>query len=139
MRRSHFGEENEDGHKAAPLDRDHRSGAAGGEAWHHRGPRTDDGEADSPPSEGAGAYGVHSHRGHSTLGARGRATVHDSDPGDCIHGEQGTFGRIHPWEDRADGESETGTGPDRDGLHGFGSGKRDEMGSWFLGERATRA
>jgi hypothetical protein len=133
MRRSHFEEENEDGHTAAPLDRDHRSGAAGAEGpGHHRGPRRDDGEAGSPPSGVVGACGVHSHRGHSSLGAWERATVHDSGPGDCIHGAQGTFGRIHPWEDRAGVESETGTGPGRDGLHGFGSGERDETGRWFL-------
>lgn len=132
-RRSHFEEGNGDGHMAAPLDRDHRSGAAGAEGGHHRGPRTDDVEAGSPPSGVAGVCGVHSHRGHSSLGAWERATVHDSGPGDCIHGAQGTFGRIHPWEDRAGVGSETGMGPGRDGLHGFGSGRRYETGRWFLG------
>lgn len=125
MRRSHFEEENEDDHTVAPLDRDHRSGAAGAEGpGHHRGPRRDDGEAGSPPSGVVGACGVHSHRGHSSLGAWERATVHDSGPGDCIHGARGTFGRIHPWEDRAGVESETGRGPGRDGLHGFGYPQR---------------
>lgn len=84
------------GRIAAPLDRGHHSGAAEAGAGHHKGPRTDDGEADSPPSGGAGVCDVHSHRGHSILRAWGPVTVHDNGPGDCIHGGWGTFGRIHP-------------------------------------------
>lgn len=119
-------------HRAAPPDKGHRSGAEGAEAGHHRGPRTDGGEAHSLPSGDAAACGVRSHRGHSSLGAWGRASVHDSVPGGCIHGAWGTFGRIHPWVGRAGVGSETGTGHGRDGLHGSGSGENDETGRWFL-------
>lgn len=121
--------------RAVPPDKGHRSGAEGAEAGHHRGPRRDGGEVHSLPSGDAEACGVHSHRGHSSLGAWGRASVHDSVPGGCIHGAWGTFGRIHPWVGRAGVGSETGTGHGRDGLHGSGSGENDETGRWFLGSK----
>lgn len=137
--RSHLAAGNGVGRMAAPLDRGHRSGVVGAEAGHHRGPRMDGGEAHSPPSGGVGACGVRSHRGHSSLDAWGRATVHDSGPGGCIHGARGTFDRIHPWVDRAGVGSETCTGHDRDGLHSSGSEENDETGRLFLGEQTTRA
>lgn len=133
--RSHLGLGSGVVHRAAPPDKGHRSGAEGAEAAHHRDPRMDGGEAHSLPSGDVGGCGVRSRRGHSSLGAWGQASVHDSVPGGCIHGAWGTFGRIHPWVGRAGVGSETGTGHGRDDLHGSESGENDEMGRWFLGSK----
>lgn len=94
--RSHCEEANGDDRRAVPLDKDHHSGAEEAEAEHHRGRRTDDVEAGSLPSWPEGEYVVRSHLGHSSPDAWGSATVHDSGPGDYIHGVEGTFGRNHP-------------------------------------------
>jgi hypothetical protein len=132
IQRTHPEEGTAGDHTAGLLDKGHRSGAVAAEAGHHRGPRMDDGEGDSLPSGDAGACGVHSHRGHSSLRAWERVIVHDSAPGDCIHGAQGTFGRSHPWEDRAGVGSETGMAPGRDGLQSSGSEERNETGRRIL-------
>ena len=93
---SHCEEENEADRRAAPLDKGHHNGAEEVEAERHRDHHMDDVEAGSPPSEAEGEYVGHSRPGHSNPCAWGSVTVHDSGPGGYIHGEQGTFGRIHP-------------------------------------------
>lgn len=124
--RSHCEEESGDDRRPVPLDMGHHKGAEEAGAGHHRDRRRVDVEAGNPPSEAVGECGVHSHL-HSILCGRELGTVHGSDPGDCIHGAQGTFARSHPWEGKADEGNGTCRDRGRDVLRGSGSGRTSDL------------